>query len=272
MSDVTTHAGNAFIARVRLMTRLGDADLLALDALLEDRRQLGAGQDLVKSGEPTDRLHIMLDGWAARYKLLRNGQRQITALVLPGDPCDLGGVLVGRQDSSVVTLTRSEVAVVPRDALLAAGRRYPGLADLLLWLTTLDNAQMGERIGSLGRRSARERIAHFFCEMLVRLAAVGLQSGSSCRLPLTQEVIGDTLGLTSVHVNRTLNVLRGDGLVELRDHRLTVKDWPMLKAVAGFAPAYLHLAGMRSADTPRPAFPGERGSAPAGRVMPAANM
>lgn len=249
MTDVKRQAGNPFIARLRLMTPLGDAELLAIHALLEDRRDFRAGHDLVRAGQPTDRLHIMLDGWAARYKLLRDGKRQITALILPGDPCDLDGVLVGRQDSSVATLTRSEVAVISREALLSVGRQHPRIADLLLWLTTLDNAQMGERIGSLGRRSARERVAHFFCEMLVRLAGAGLQSGSSCQLPLTQEVISDTLGLTSVHVNRTLSALRGDGLIEVRGHRLTVKDWPALKAVAGFNPAYLHLSGMRTAPT-----------------------
>ena len=246
MIERTRSANNPFTARLKLMTPLGDAELLAIHELLESRREFDPGRDFVKAGEPGERLHILLDGWACRYKVLREGQRQITALVLPGDPCDLDGILVGRQDSSVAALTRITVAVVDRDALLAIGRRYPRLADLLLWLTTLDNATMSERIGSLGRRTARERVAHLFCELVIRLGGVESQAGGWYRLPLTQEVIADTLGLTPVHVNRVLQGLRGDGLLELKERTLTVKDWPALKAVGGFDPAYLHLSGMRN--------------------------
>lgn len=206
-----------------------------------------AGREIVKAGEPTDRLHILISGWACRYKILRGGERQIVAMVLAGDPCDLDCVLVHRQDSSVVALTRAAVAVVPRNALLSIGREYPRLADMLLWLTTLDHAQMSERISSLGRRSARQKVAHLFCELLVRLAGVGLQSGSGYHLPLTQEVIADTLGLTPVHINRVLQGLRREGMIESRDHELAVRDWPALKNVAQFDPAYLHLSGMRNA-------------------------
>ncbi|MFW2828939.1 Crp/Fnr family transcriptional regulator [Sphingomonas sp. ID0503] len=242
-------ADNRFIARLKLMTPLGIAELLALERLLQDRREFRAGQDIVKAGDRPDQLHIMLSGWACRYKLLGGGGRQIVALLLPGDPCDLDGVLVGRQDTSVATLTSVIVAVVSRDALLSVGRAHPRLADLLLWLTTLDNALMSERIASMGRRSARERVAHLFCELFVRLSSVGLQTSNAFALPFTQEVIGDTLGLTSVHVNRVLQALRKDGLIDLREHMLTVKDWPGLKAVAGFDPNYLHLSGMRAAPT-----------------------
>jgi len=242
-NEPLTH--NPLVARLRLMTALGDAELLALDSLLKDRRELPGGVDIGCAGDKTEQLHVLLDGWACRYKILRDGKRQITALLLPGDPCDLDGILVGRQDSSVVSLTPVCVAVVQRDALLAIGRKYPRLADMLLWLTTLDNATMSERLTSLGRRSARERVAHLFCETLIRLAAAGLQTGNSCTLPLTQEVIGDVLGLTAVHVNRVLQELRAAGLIELREKRLTVKDWPALKEAADFDPHYLHLSGMR---------------------------
>jgi CRP-like cAMP-binding protein len=103
---------------------------------------------------------------------------------------------------------------------------------MLLWLTTLDNARMSERISSLGRRSARQKVAHLFCDLLVRLAGVGLQSGLGYHLPLTQEVMADTLGLTPVHINRVLQGLRREGMIELRDHALAVRDWPALKNVA----------------------------------------
>lgn len=106
---------------------------------------------------------------------------------------------------------------------------------------------MSERINSLGRRSARERIAHLFCELMMRLAGAGCQSGDSFDLPLTQEEIGDTTGLTAVHVNRVLQGLRNDGILTLNEQRLTVFDWPLLTAIANFDPGYLHLSGMRSA-------------------------
>lgn len=247
MVELAEQVGNPLIARLRLMTDLGDAELLAVHELLEQRREIRAGQDFVRAGQPTDRLHILINGWACRYKVLRDGQRQITALLLPGDPCDLDGVLVGKQDSSVLALTRGEAAVVSRDALLSVGRKYPRLADMLLWLTTLDNAAMSERLGSLGRRTARERLAHLFCEVLIRQAGTGLQSGDTCEFPLTQEAIGDTLGLTSVHVNRMVQALRKEGVIELGKQQLTVLDWPSLKSIAGFDPSYLHLSGMRKA-------------------------
>lgn len=226
------------------MTPLGDAELLAVHDLLQERRSYLCGRDFVKAGARGDKLHILLAGWACRYKILYGGKRQITALVLPGDPCDLDGILVGGQDSPVSALTDVQVAVVNRDALLSVGRKYPRIADLLLWLTTIDNASMSERLGTIGRRTSRERVAHLLCELMLRLGFEGA-SGESCRLPLTQEVIADTLGLTAVHVNRMIRSLRTEGLIELNGRTLTVKDWPFLKSVAGFDPGYLHLSGMR---------------------------
>lgn len=244
MNESVTANNNPFVSRLRRLTPLGDAELSLIDELLRERRSILCGRDFVKAGASGDKLHILLAGWACRYKILQSGKRQITALVLPGDPCDLDGILVGRQDSSVSTLTDIQVAVVSRDALLSVGRKYPRLADLLLWLTTLDNAAMSERLASVGRRPARERVAHLLCELMLRLGFQG-SSGESYSLPLTQEAIGDTLGLTAVHVNRTLRSLRTEGTIELEGRMLIVKNWPSLKAIAGFDPGYLHLSGMR---------------------------
>jgi CRP-like cAMP-binding protein len=230
------------------MTSLDPEELAAIDGLLQDRQNLPRHHEIVRAGDSSAKLHILLDGWAIRYKILTSGVRQVVALVLPGDPCDLDGILVNRQDSSVATISAATIATVPRDALLGIGRTYPRLADMLLWLTTLDNAMMSERVASLVKRSAQESVAHLFCELALRLATVGMQKGNSFPMLLTQELIGDTLGLTPVHVNRVLQGLRSDGLIELREQVLTITDWQGLKAIAGFEASYLHLSGMRELD------------------------
>jgi CRP-like cAMP-binding protein len=162
-------------------------------------------------------------------------------LHVPGDFVDLHSFLLKRLEHNVMTLVPSRIAIVPHERLVAISERYPHLARLL-WLTTLiDAAIHREWLVSLGRRSALARIAHFFCEMHARLGVVGLADATGFQLKITQTDLAECLGLTSVHVNRTLRELREKGLATFRDARVEILDRAGIMRTADFNPDYLQI-------------------------------
>lgn len=230
-----------FLLRLRRLTTLGDAELGLLLKLCSPARRISAKTDLVVEGDHLDHLHVLLDGWACRFKLLADGRRQITSLLLPGDLCDLDSLYVTKSDYAVGTLTACKIATIDRLALRDLAARHPSISEALGFLMAVDNAMLTERSACLGRRSAREHLAHLLCELLIRLTLVGQASGSGFALPLTQEEIGDALGLTAVHVNRVLQGFRNDGLIEQSARRIIISKWSVVCQTAMFLPGYLHL-------------------------------
>jgi CRP-like cAMP-binding protein len=184
---------------------------------------------------------LLLDGIACRYKDLRNGQRQITELHVAGDFADLHSFTLKRLDHAVMTLTPCRVATVPHVRLTEITQRFPHLTRLYWFATNLDAAIHREWELSLGRRTARAKLAALFCELFVRLEIVGLTRELSYTLPLTQTDLGDCTGLTNVHVNRTLKDLRTSGLVTFQEGRVSILDWDGLVHAGEFDPAYLYL-------------------------------
>lgn len=184
---------------------------------------------------------LLLDGIACRFKDLRNGQRQISALHIPGDFIDLHSFTLKRLDHSVLALTPCRFVTMPHDSLRRITEQYPHLARLYWFSTNLDAAMHREWAVSLGRRTAESRVAHLFCELFVRFEIVGMTEGLSYPLPLTQLDIAECMGLTPVHVNRTLKQLRETNLVTFRSGQVTIYDWDRLRAVAEFDPSYLYL-------------------------------
>jgi CRP-like cAMP-binding protein len=144
-------------------------------------------------------------------------------------------------DHGVLTLTNCTLAQMPREAVIEITEKHPRLARALWWTTLVDEAILREWVGNIGRRTASQRIAHLFCEFLVRLQAIGLAEGGAYEFPLTQAELADATGLSTVHVNRTLQELRAAGLITLKGRLLTIRDAERLKALAGFDPGYLHL-------------------------------
>jgi CRP-like cAMP-binding protein len=242
-----TRLNNLFVARLRALTSLGEVELTALDTLCSDRRHYRARSELVVDGSHPERVHVLLEGCACRYKLLSDGRRQITALLIPGDLCDIDALHVWRGDFAVATLTPATVAPISRPQLRRLAAEHARIADALGWLGAVENAMLAERNACLGRRSAREHVAHLICELFVRLAVIGRVEGDSYSLPITQEEIADVLGLTSVHVNRVLQSLRSERLIEQQGGTLKVCDWQALRKAAGFRPDYLHLEGLDGA-------------------------
>lgn len=197
-------------------------------------------QDLVREGDRLSYCPLLLDGFACRYKSLEDGQRQIVAFHVPTDLCNLSSLLLDQLDCSIGTLTPARVAMIPNATLLSWATHSPGLGQLLWRASLIDAAVSREWIVNVGRRTAHQRTAHLLCEMVQRMHPAGLANGQACELPLTQLELADALGLTPVHVNRTLQWLRGEFLIEFSNGTLTVRNWRELKQAAGFDPAYLH--------------------------------
>ena len=232
---------DAFARRLSHGAALTDEDRALLAPLSARTRHVGRRQDLVREGDPVETVHLVTQGIACRYKGLANGARQITDYLLPGDACHLHMAILEEADHSIATLTACSIAEISHSALEAVVAHSPRLARALWWSSLVSESTAREWVLNVGRRQAAPRMAHLFCELLVRLQAVGLADANSYDLPLTQNDLADTLGLTSVHVNRTLMDLRKAKLIELKARRLTVLDVARLKAVAEFKPNYLHL-------------------------------
>ncbi|HEX6072116.1 MAG TPA: Crp/Fnr family transcriptional regulator [Sphingomicrobium sp.] len=229
------------IAKLATVADLHEADVESLVALCDDERIVPARENIVSEGERPEHVHVILEGWAARYKILANGSRQIVAFLIPGDFCDLHVAILGHMDHGIVALTRCRVAYIPSGALDALTADRNGLTKALWWATLVDEGVLREWILNVGRRDAIERIAHLLCEMHARMALVGLVQDDQLALPLTQDQLADATGLTAVHVNRTLQRLRGMNLIETGSGMLTILNVRALRETAGFNGNYLHI-------------------------------
>ena len=242
----STPAGQSFASSNRLVLKLsGPADLSeedrrAVEELCGRVRSFKARHHIIREGDSPKYVHVMMEGWAARYKMLDDGSRQITAFLLPGDFCDMHVAILGEMDHGILAITDAQVALVPSETMEELPRQRPELGRALWWATLVDEAVLRDWIVNIGRRHADKRIAHLFCELHARLKLVGLVEGDQFDLPLTQEVIADALGLTPVHVNRMLQNLRAEGMIALKRGELRILDIAGLHGFAGFDPNYLH--------------------------------
>ena len=202
-------------------------------------RHFNGRQDIVVDGSRPTVINLISEGFACRYKLLGDGRRQITAFLIPGDICDLRALLLHQMDHGVAALKPSKIAVIPHQKLFDIVERHPRIGFALWADTMLDLAISRQWQTNIGRRMAHARIAHLLCELSTRLKVVSPTRTKPCELPLTQTDIGDAMGLSTVHVNRTLQQLRAEGLISLHHHVLVVHDWPRLQAAADFEPSYL---------------------------------
>lgn len=216
------------------------------------RERIVAGRRDIATGDETETLHLLIAGTAARYRMLDNGRRQITALILPGDLCDLKDPQSTGGTETVGAITASTIGEIPHSALFEAGRLRPEWADFAFRTIAREMDIASEWIVSLGQRSAYEATAHLFCELWERLSAIGIADAAGFPCDLTQVDLADTLGLTPVHVNRTLRDLRKDGLVSVRARRATILDHAGLIRAADFDPSYLQSAApVRARTNPR---------------------
>lgn len=231
---------NAFAMKLSGYAVLSDADVAALVGATGPSRTVRGRYDLIREGDKPGPVLVVLDGWACRYKVLRDGERQITAFMLPGDFCDLHVAELDAMDHSIGAVSDCHVASIPRDAMDALLGVSPALTHALWRSQLVDEAVMRAWIVGIGRREGLERVAHLMLELYARMRAVGLAAEGGCAMPLTQAVLADALGLTPVHVNRVLRTLRERGVMELGSGTLSIVRPAELARIAGFDDNYLH--------------------------------
>jgi CRP-like cAMP-binding protein len=230
-----------------LLSALQRRDMLPADEIdllksLPTRvRSFKANHELVSQGSRPTESCLLLRGFAGRAKIVLDGKRQLAAIHVPGDFVDLHALLLKKIDHSVVALGPCEAAYIPHRSLHELITASPHLGRLLWLATVIDSATEREWITCLGRRSAAMHLAHILCELFARLEVVGLVKDRSFDLPLTQTDLADALGLSVVHVNRTLQELRGEKLVSWERRTVTILDHERLRAFADFDPSYLDL-------------------------------
>lgn len=222
--------------------RLSADDRARLSTLAQSNvRRVRSRRDIVREGEQPQFVNLVLDGWAVRHKMLEDGRRQIMAFLIPGDLCDLNVFILNEMDHSIGALTDITVAQIPREMFDELKRKHARLMQALEWDLLVQLAIQREWTINLGQRSAIERIAHLICELLARLKAVGLCVDGACHVPITQTDLSEATGITPVHVNRVLQELRGEGLIEWKGREIHVPDMDALKRIAMFNDNYLHL-------------------------------
>lgn len=237
------HPLESFLRDVIAHERLGEADRDAILSLPFRQRKLDAGSYLVREGSLPVNCSVLVDGYAYRQKMTGDGARQIMAVCIPGDAVDLQNIFLDVSDHSVQMLTRGTVADIPREQLQQLVLTRPKIGRSIIQLTLVEASILREWVVNVGRRDARERIAHVLCEFAVRLEVRGLTSFNGFELPMTQEQLADATGLTSVHVNRVLKGLENDGLISRRRRHIHFPDWRALQDVGDFSRAYLHIPG-----------------------------
>jgi CRP-like cAMP-binding protein len=227
-------------------------NLATLAVLHEDDREavrklpiqyvtLRADREIVREGDRPARSCIILRGMTCWSKTTSTGNRQIMAFDIAGDIPDLQSLHLAVMDSNLVTVTPCEVGFVQHEALRALCKEYPRLANAFWKKTLIESAIFREWVVNVGGRPAIVRIAHLLCEMMMRMEAVGLTEDRTCDFPITQSVLADATGLSTVHVNRSLQALRKEGMVTVEGGRLQIHQWTALANRADFDPTYLHL-------------------------------
>jgi len=232
---------NPLILKLESIFTLTDDERKALQNLPMQVVVIKEGQDIVRAGDSPSRSCLLLSGFACVYKLTGDGKRQIVGFSIPGDIPDLQSLHLEVLDNSLSTLTLCRVGFITHEALRDLCERYPRITSAFWRETLIDAAIFREWVMNVGQREAYSRMAHVFCELIVRLRAVGLVEDHACTLPITQGEFADAIGVSTVHANRVLQEMRANGIIELSGDRLKVPDWETLKRAGDFDPIYLHL-------------------------------
>jgi len=228
-----------FVARLLQHVELSAGDLKGLDAIIDGELSIRRRRDLIVDGYEYRKLCFVKDGYAVRYKLLRNGKRQILNVVLPGDIIGLPGSFYERAVYSVSAITDLTMNVCALDAYVQLCYERPQFGLALSWIAVQEATTYAEHIIDVGRRTPIERLSHFLLELHVRLRAVDRAEETSFTLPFSQEVIADVLGLSVPHLNRMMQKLRSEKLIADSERRIEFTDIDAIQALAHYQPQEL---------------------------------
>lgn len=234
---------HSLVRKLETFAELSEEEKRALQEAAGPLRSYASHEDLIREGDQSNGVPVVISGFACRHKMLPDGRRQIIGYFLPGDMCDARVFILKRMDHTISTLSPTTICLLPRDAILDLTSRYPRITRAFWWNTLVEEAIVRQWLVNIGQRTALERLAHLFCEIYVRLQVVGLATQAGCEFPVTQSELADTVALSTVHVNRTLKELRRVGLVSMSSKSLLIHDPAGLRALAMFDPGYLHLDG-----------------------------
>ena len=240
---VALHHINPLIQKLSHFVTLSLSDQRYLDRISQEEEYFPADVDIVSEGMTPKSVFVLKEGLAVRYRNMPNGGRQIVTFLIPGDLGNLNFFLLKAMDHSIGTIVPVRIASISTEHMMELSERHPRIS-AALWLNSLqEEAMLRERIVSLGRRDARGRIASLLCELLWRYTAVGLTKGGSFHLPLTQVELGDTVGLSPVHVNHVLKEFREAGLISQERRVIRLLDVAALQGIAAVNKDYLQLGG-----------------------------
>ena len=228
--------------KLNLHHRLSDLDQQAILRLPHKIRRLEAQSYILREGDRPDRCGVLLEGYAFRHKLTGDGSRQILAINIPGEALDFQNLFLEEADHNVQMRTRGVIADVPREAIEDLVARHFEVGRAILISSLVEASIFREWVVNIGQRDSRSRIAHLLCEFAYRLNAQALHAGDIYELPITQEQLADATGLTPVHVNRVLQALQREGLIERDRRMIRFPNWERMRDVADFNPRYLHTA------------------------------
>jgi CRP-like cAMP-binding protein len=230
----------ALLRRLSAVSGLEQADRDAIRSLPVMVRRLGPGGAVVRDGDRPSECCLIIEGFCIRAKTTLGGQRQILSIHIPGEIPDLQSLHLHVLDHDLIGLTSCTLGFIPHAALRALTRARPRIAELLWRDTLTDAAVFREWIVNVGQRPAPSRLAHIICELRERLSVIGHVEGDAFEMPLTQEQLGEAMGITPVHANRIVKQLREDKVAELNRGRVTILDEARLYALAEFDRRYLH--------------------------------
>lgn len=231
---------NRFIDKLCRFGALSEGDIAALGRATLNGRAVGTRRDLIREGDRPGVVFVILEGWACRYKILPNGTRQVLGFLMPGDSCDLHIGLLAEMDHSIQTITKARVATISRAEMDTLLERHSAIAKAMYIGQLIDEGTMRAWITSIGRRVSIERVAHLLCELYLRAKNVGMIEQAPFEVPLSQALLADSLGMTTVHMNRVVKQLRLEEAIELRRGSVTVMSPAKLAQTAGFDENYLH--------------------------------
>lgn len=227
---------HALARKLRNFAIVQDEELQALVAMFSLKRSIPRGADIITMGDSSTFSTVLLQGLACRYKIIENGRRQIFSFQYPGDFCDGHSYILLTQDTAVSALTDCSVGIIMHKDIERITAKFPNLG-LALWRDTMIEASIF-REWNVGQRPALERIAHMLCEQIVRLEAIGVTGKA---IPLTQVDLADAVGLSTVHMNRTIQDLRELGVLLKNSRAITVSHWDRLVEIAKFDRRYLNM-------------------------------